>query len=81
VARAAREDRETAHERAADTEDVDVHKPVVPRGRFFWNDPLNLPLRARPPEGQENLGRAGVFLRGMGAQKSGRIDRLQRTLL
>jgi hypothetical protein len=54
VTRAAREDRESAHERAADAEDVDVHKPVVPRGRI---------------------------LQGMGAQRSGRNDRLQRTLL
>jgi hypothetical protein len=54
VARAAREDRETAHERAADTEDVDMHKPVVPRGRFFLKGPY-LAVRARPPKGQENL--------------------------
>jgi len=36
---AAREYGETAHERAADSEDVDMHKPVVPRGRVFaWEE-------------------------------------------
>jgi hypothetical protein len=34
VTGAACEHRETAHEGAADAEDVDVHKAVVPRRRF-----------------------------------------------
>src|SRR6185437_10053506 len=49
VARAAREHCQTAHERAADAEDVDVHKPVVPRGRFFCEGMEVQKRPERPP--------------------------------